>query len=218
MSNVRNMPRPNSKGGSKPAGKGTSTKPDANAVGGQAEAVHPAALTAGRPRMSVRYETAMAGLQLIAKGAVEGDLAEWNISPKDWETLTGSTPWVGKTQTCKRALDQLMHATMFAQGLPQFEPPAEYIAAVIAMFVSPTNLMPACRLMESRKSADELASTGLKRTEDITPERLFALCLQLASDDRTLPAIQQWEKRVNLRIKHIEESGSKQRAKDDTQQ
>lgn len=130
------------------------------------------------------------------------------ITPEDFELLTGKTIWVaGDRHRVRSCLDAACAGVMDVVGVPRFEMPAEYIAAVIACFVAPANVLTACRWMERQRAGDELrgATSG---SELVDPSQVFALVLLIYDDKETGEIRQAFEKLVNGAIKRSTEKAA----------
>lgn len=155
--------------------------------------------------MSIQLSVIKGAMQSLANGMASGCLETLGVLPDQLQLVTGQLPWqLNERNIVVRTLDLLMFGTMDILSLPRFEVPAEYVAATIAMFVSPSNIMVACRWMESSQASADLlgnpASTS-QNTSYITSTQLFALVLQLANDGQVSICRNQFEARTALAIK-----------------
>lgn len=153
----------------------------------------------------LQMHVALGAMKLIRDGAVTGDLDAFGISPEDWFLTTGSGPWVGTDRQRVRAtLDILVHGTVDVVGVPRFEVPSEYIAAVLAVFVGPTNMQLACRWMEGGSPAQVLAKGSSAEppsdNEQVTARTLFALVCDIYEGEHASAARASFVKRTNLAI------------------
>src|SRR5690625_3937192 len=92
---------------------------------------------------SVRFQTALASIKLIQASAV---LA---LTADDFDFLTSTTVWIATDRyRARRCVEACVYGTLDFVGYPRFPAPVECIAAVIAYYVHPVNIQPACRIME----------------------------------------------------------------------
>ncbi len=159
---------------------------------------------------SVQLSVIKGAMQALADGAATGSLENLEILPQHIRLVTGKTSWKANERTVvARTLDALMFGTMELVGLPRFEVPAEYVAAVISMFVHPTNLQIACRWMETgRLTAETLGNptSASINTEPVDAQQLFGLCLQMHNDGQITRCLAQFEERTAINLHRTEES------------
>lgn len=96
-------------------------------------------------------------------------------------------PWnVEDRRVVRSSLEKVVLDSIGFMGLPSFELPAEYVAAVITAMVAPVNFMAACSWTAGgHVFATELQNTadpGLLGWERARPHQLFAMVLELAGD------------------------------------
>jgi hypothetical protein len=134
---------------------------------------------------NLRLATAYGTMKILEKGGelVQADLL--GVSQEDLALATGKAPWVATDrQAVRRTLDALMFGVIDAQGLPRFELPSEYCAAIIAVFVDPCNYFAACSWISGHVSHEELVAGSRGKTpegfEKVRPEKLFALVIQIS--------------------------------------
>lgn len=144
--------------------------------------------------MRLSLQTAVGSMRLIARGAPGMAIDKLGVTEDDLALTTGDVPWTTSDRNrVRKTLDSFIYGVIEDLGLPRFELPAEYIAAVISTFVAPVNYFPACSWITARMSNEEL-STGIKGTtpqgfERVTPEQLFAIVVQLVNEaDKTAAA------------------------------
>ena len=142
--------------------------------------------------------TAIAAMQLIDRGCINGDMAANGILEAEYELVTQETPWRGDQRNAvERVLHTLIYGTMDNAAIPRVRPPAEYIAAVISVFVSGANYMPACQWLGQFEPAEDLAD-GTVYTP-ATAEQLFAMCVQLEHQTGNIKS--RFEKTMGTAIK-----------------
>lgn len=158
---------------------------------------------------SIQLSVIKGAMQALADGAATGSLENLEILPQHIRLVTGRTSWKSNERTIvARTLDALMFGTMELVGLPRFEVPAEYVAAVISMFVHPSNLQIACRWMETgRQTAEALGNptSASINTEPVDARQLFSLCLQMHNDGQIAQCLSQFEERTAIKLQRTEE-------------
>ena len=151
---------------------------------------------------SLDIRTAKNAMSVIADGAASGAFEALGITEDEFQTATGDFPWISSDRHRVTAvLDALTHGTIDVLGLPRIEVPAEYRAAVIAMFVSPLNQQVACRWLEAGFDANMLAAGG--KSEPVSAKQLFACVCMISPDSAPLRA--RWDKRVNRALRLVTE-------------
>ena len=111
------------------------------------------------------------------------NLAAFGLTDGDWEVVTGADPWLsGDRHIARRAVEALVFGSMDAVGIARFEPPAEYIAAVIAFFVAPVNLIAAASYMSGKMPTSDTLHTQADY-DNIDPSHLLSLISQVSSQD-----------------------------------
>lgn len=156
----------------------------------------------------LQLATALGAMKILSDAAEADGLQSQGISSDDWDVTTGNRPWVGQErQRVTRTLDALMHGSMDIIGVQRFEAPAEYIAASIAMFVKPTNMMIACRWAEKQPSAQDIAAGAVVASEKVSANQLFSLVCELVGEDKTKQMQIQFDKRSNKKLLAAEKAG-----------
>lgn len=149
---------------------------------------------------TLQLTTALGMMRLLADGTASADFSSLGIHQEDHDLLTGPRLWVAPERyKVVSLIDQIVWGTMDVIGVPRFAISAEYMAAVIAMFVHPTNMFLACqwtaREMDNTSLADGAEERGAVL---IRPGQLFALVGEIHSQD--ISGFQQrFNKRVGLR-------------------
>src|SRR5258706_12583327 len=109
------------------------------------------------PKQSVRFPTALASVQLIQASAVL-DLAE-----DDFAFLTSNKVWIATDRSrARRCVEACVYGTLDFVGYPRFPAAVEFIAAVIAYYVHPVNIQPACLIMEGAEFTETIIN-GVER-------------------------------------------------------
>lgn len=135
----------------------------------------------------LKLQTATGVMQIIAKGGLEVTTKYLGIPEDDVKTVTGSAPWTGAERLqVRRVLDSYIYGMLDVLGLPRFEVPAEYAAAIIAVFVHPVNWFAACSWVTGMASQEELVSgvrgQAVDGFEIVTARELFAIVIECATD------------------------------------
>src|SRR5262249_45931854 len=92
---------------------------------------------------SVRFQTALASIKLIQASAL------LDFTEDDLDFLTSNKVWIAPDgPRARRCVEACVYGTLGFVGCPRFPAPVEFIAAVIAYYVHPVNMQPACLIME----------------------------------------------------------------------
>lgn len=136
-------------------------------------------------------EAAVGCMELIKESCINGDYKAFGVHEHEMSILTKPGPWIKDDHnTVRRTLESIIFGVMETAQLPRFQPPAEYTATVLAIFVSGANMMPACHLVSGGARAHELAA-GVRNAETQTPEQLFSFIAMIRGDDQKCkPAFQ----------------------------
>src|SRR5690348_2851091 len=92
---------------------------------------------------SVRFQTALASIKLIQVSAVL-DLTEDALDSPTSNKVSIATD----RSRPRRCVEACVHGPLAFVGYPRFPPPVEFIPAVIAYYVHPVNIQPACLIIE----------------------------------------------------------------------
>lgn len=133
----------------------------------------------------MNLDVARGSMRMISNMGREGFLDGIGVSRGDFDRLVGNDPWMASDRnrmtTC---FHTVINASVDAMGLPRFNLSAEFVAAGIAVFVSPVNCHAACVFASNGGPAEEMGR--MASISPSTPEQLFALLVQLYGDqDRT---------------------------------
>ena len=155
--------------------------------------------------MTVQYEVVKGCMTLLAEGAATGSLGSLGLLPQDVKRVTGGIPWNRDERLIViRTLDALMFGTMDLLALPRFQVPAEYVAAVVSMFVHPCNLMVASMWMATSglEAASSLGSPTSQSAncDSIDAATIFAIAAQLNEDGHSRACLQQFENRTTMAV------------------
>ena len=152
-------------------------------------------------------ETARGAMRLVSEASYGSLFQSLGVTREDYSLCTGSAPWTGlDRQRVRQTLDAFSAGIMDLVGVARFEMPAEYLAAVVATFVHPTNMMVACRWLENQRPADYLQ--GASSTPiTVDPAEIFCLVCDLMDDERASKVRSSFEKRVGVaQSKSVEQS------------
>lgn len=147
----------------------------------------------------LRIEVAMGAMSILHENSLNGDFSAFGISEKEYRLMTGGQPWVATDRsTVKRVLDCMLWGIMDTVGVPRFQPPMEYIGAVLSSFVSGVNMQIACRWMEGGSRAEDVVGDSSEDAVHIDAEKLFSFIILLRGADRSIR--DQFEKKVGYAI------------------
>ena len=147
------------------------------------------------------FETARGAMHLVRSMKVEQIVQAIGITEADIELTTGDEVWtIQDRQQVRRTLDAFAAGVMDLTGVPRFEMPAEFIAAVIATFVSPTNIMVACRWMEGQRPAEILVG-ATSTAHVVDPAELFVICCRLRDTEGAAGVRENFRKKVHKSLK-----------------
>lgn len=149
---------------------------------------------------ALRTEVAMGAMTLLRENSLNGDFSAFGISDKEFEMFTGGKPWHATDRSViRRVMDCMIWGIMDVVGVPRFQPPMEYVAAVLSSFVSGVNMMIACRWIEGGPRAEDVVGDQTSETVHIDAQRLFSFIVLLRSEDHSVK--DQFEKKVGYSIK-----------------
>ena len=138
--------------------------------------------------------TAIGAMMIIAKGGPLMAIQKLGVTEEDFTLMTGDTVWTADIRPpIRRALEVCIYGVVDMIGLPRFELPAEYIAAIISTFVAPVNYFPACTWLAGGLSNEDIIqgrdAEAVMGFEKVTPQLLFALVVELENEaDKTASA------------------------------
>lgn len=163
--------------------------------------------------LSLNYVVAKRAMAMIAAQGTMGHLDVIGLSREDFTRVTGAVPWLGTDRNrITVALNTLLSGVLDAAGVPRFALPAEWVAAAIAVFVSPINIHLACSYVERPGTASDLGR-GVEEFDRCTAQQLFALIVQFYGSDAHVEARRQFEAKTQLKLDQLEsadpEKGSK---------
>src|SRR5690554_2441813 len=121
---------------------------------------------------SVRFQTALASIKLIQASAV------LDLTEDDFDFLTSNKVWIATDRSrARRCVEACVYGTLDFVGYPRFPAPVEFIAAVIAYYVDPVNIISnrseerfsrnaetdcVCRLLLEKKTTTSLYSISTR--------------------------------------------------------
>lgn len=156
---------------------------------------------------SLNFQVAVGAMSLIAREGSLGHLNNIGLSSADFDKVISPIHWLPSDRNrVSQSLGILLNSPADATMTPRFNLPAEYVAAAIAVFVSPNNIKTACRWVERPAPAGELGQ-GLEDPERCTAQQLFALIVQFHGGNEWCLARQQFEKNTKLKLAAIEKKG-----------
>lgn len=148
----------------------------------------------------MQYSVARGNMSFIARQAKQGHLDNIGVSMDDFRKVSNDSVWLGVDRMrVKNTLEALMSGTLVVIGMQPFQATAEWVAAAIAMFVSPINAHTACRWLERPATAEDLGR-GLEEPPTCTASQLFALVQQLVADSDNSSAKCLFEKNTSIAI------------------
>lgn len=159
---------------------------------------------------TLSLDTARGAMRMLATGEYAQVYHGLGLTEEDYQLLTGTTLWMASERPrVRRCLDAFSAGVMDLLGVPHFELPAEYVAAVICAVVKAPNIQLACRWMEGMRPANELAG-ATQNAFIIDPTQLFALCCQLYDDKAAEKVREGFEKKVFRALhqaEHVQKGG-----------
>lgn len=148
----------------------------------------------------LRIEVALGAMSILDQNSLNGDFSTFGVSEKEYKLMSGNMPWVATDRaTVRRVMDCMLFGVMDVVGVPRFQPPMEYVAAVLCSFISGNNLMLACRWIEGGQRAEDVIGDRSAEAPHIDAAQLFSFITLLKGSDTTVR--DQFEKRVGFAIK-----------------
>ena len=143
-------------------------------------------------------ETARGAMVLVSQASYGSLFQSLGVTEEDYKLTTGSAPWTGMDrQRVRQTIDAFAAGIMDLVGVARFEMPAEYMAAVVATFVHPTNAMVACRWLEHYRPSEFLQGASSSPVT-VDPAEVFCLVCQLFDDEKGGKVRAAFAKRVGL--------------------
>jgi len=151
---------------------------------------------------NLSLDVAIGSMRMLANMGRDGFLDGIGVSKLDFDRFIGDSQWINTDRNrMSSVLHALVNSSVDALGLPRFDLPAEYIAAAIALFVHPVNIMPACVYGPPSKSAEDAANLAV--CQPCTPAQLFALVKQLYADSSRHAARALFEKKTSIALDKV---------------
>lgn len=142
----------------------------------------------------------MGAMSILRENSLNGDFSAFGISEKEYGLMAGPAPWQSTDRgTVTRVLDCMIWGIMDQVGVPRFNPPMEYVAAVLSSFVNGTNMMLASRWIEGGKRAEDVVGDNPDDAVHIDANRLFAFIILLRGADQSVR--DQFEKKIGYAIR-----------------
>lgn len=153
--------------------------------------------------VNLNYVIAKRAMSLIAQQASMGMLDNIGLSEQDWKKVNADVPWIGSDRNrVTVSLNTLLSGVLDAAGVPRFALPAEYIAAGIAMYVSPINIQLACAYVERPRSIQSLAGNQ-NEFDTCTAAQLYALIVSFHGSTEHDHARRLFEKNTKLKLEQL---------------
>lgn len=131
------------------------------------------------------YSICYAAMAVISDTVKKVGIQSLGINQDDFDKTTGEAVWMSADRpVATRTIQQLCYGVMDAQNVPRIDLPAEYLAGIIALYVSPVNRFAACGWSAGEMLSVDLASRN-EAPERFDASRLFALVLLASSKDLT---------------------------------
>lgn len=119
---------------------------------------------------NIRFETALASVKIVEGSGVV------DLTTDEFEFLQIDKMWIAQERSrVRRCLESMIYGALDMVGMPRFQPPAEFIAAAIAYYVHPVNVMFACSELAGQDFADNIDHNSAPSDAS----SLFTLVLQL---------------------------------------
>lgn len=152
--------------------------------------------------MIVSLDVALAAMNYLSRQGREGYLDGIGVNQVLFDRFVGEDPWssLERSQMCQVGM-ALTQGAAHQLGLPPFDMPAEWVAAVIATFVHPSNVYAACHYLASSGMVGvEEMGRPMSKPEAVLPQRLFALVLQLVASPQRSSARAMFEKKTGIAL------------------
>lgn len=135
-------------------------------------------------------------MRLLAEASNVEMLQVFGVTPELAKLVFGSAPWTATDRShVRRVLDEICGGVLDRVGVPRVEVSAEYVAAVIAAFVHPTNVAVACRWMEMLRPAEDVVADASVVGDVRAGELLVLVCALI--DGSTLSELSaRFEKKI----------------------
>ena len=139
-------------------------------------------------------------LTAISETVKSFGIASLGINQEDFSKTTSNAVWMsGDRPVVDRTIQQLAYGSMDAQGIPRFDLCAEYLAAIIALFIAPCNQFAACSHQAGVMMSVDLAVQS-EGTQRFDASRLYALVLCASAEAEDFKVL--FNKAVANKIEH----------------
>ncbi len=145
------------------------------------------------------------GARTIAKNEAEYTSLHkgHGIEHAHWELLTQSEYWTpDQARQIRAILASILEVSLTIAGMPAIPLPGQYVAAVIAEVVAPSNRMLACT--KAPETFDAAAASGIMETHEVRPmpfQQLMALVLAYSGGFAKEPRAHKLPKEVKEAVK-----------------
>ena len=124
---------------------------------------------------------------IAQKAHMEGGLLAYGFTELDYQKLIGAAPWGRDDRDGMHLMvDKVIFGVADSLKLPRLEVSAEYVAAAIAFYVHPTNIMMAATIYEGQLARNVDMMSPLydrKSAERVTARELHSLVQAAYSDN-----------------------------------
>ena len=149
--------------------------------------------------MELHLATALGAMKII-KDAAEKNPTTLGLQQTELNKLTTDVPWVKEDAIAvRRMLDAAINGTCDLQGIPAFEMCAEWVAATIYVFVSPTNVRAACYHAQKTGSAEAMMENV--GSELISARKLAVLVAQIYANEKESEFAGRFRKAVAKKVR-----------------
>jgi len=152
----------------------------------------------------LRLATAVGCMQQIVNRSPVDAAMKLGSIEDDYKLCTGTKPWSADEKfRIVRIINDICTGTLNSLGLGEIMGvSAEYMAAIINLFVSPCNQMTACCWLGRLQTNEDIGNyTGepeqTTNIEYVTPRRLFAMVCELYSIDECHEMARQFKKKTS---------------------
>ena len=159
--------------------------------------------------VELTFEAALGAMELLKGMNQDAVFQQLGITKEEQARVFGDAPWVAQDRPLVvKVLDACAAGVMDVTAVPRFEMPAEYMAAVIVRFVSPTNIHLACRYMESQRPVTDFMPGATSKAGTVDPSQLFALVIQLYRQEGIEKLRYPYQKAMRSAIRKNEEGAN----------
>tara|TARA_Y100001956_G_scaffold82336_1_gene102820 strand:- start:1336 stop:1776 length:441 start_codon:yes stop_codon:yes gene_type:complete len=142
----------------------------------------------------VRYLTALGAIKMVKEASLVG------LEESDFEFLTQEKMWTSVDRArARRVVEAATFGAVDFMGFPRIQVPAEWLAATIATYVHPVNMMTACTIMDAAEWTENIIN---EISRPLSPTELFAHVMRVVSgfDDQIIAAQQEVQSNVQLGV------------------